>query len=412
MPLVRINPMFRFVPPAGSPLKINQVLHSMGVEMPSNRDAQERLQPIAGRLGVRHILGMCSGRAALWLALKSLQRLQPARDVVAVPAYTCFSVPAAIVRAGLKVYPVEIEPKSLDFDPAGLAALRDTKLLCIIPCNLFGFPNNISAVRKTAQESGAFVIDDAAQALGSTRDGRRAGVRGDVGIYSLGRGKSLGSVGGGLVVTDSDEIAEAIHSEAAALVDGLSATTGGMLLLKMFSYSLCIHPRLFWIPNSLPFLKLGTTEFEPSFTISKMHPLTAALLEQQLLEELDGINQIRRANAKAITSGLRGSCDFEVPTEEEDSKPTFVRLPVVARDRATRDRAVGLLRDAGIGAAPFYPAAICDIPGIERYKSERNLHCVHAEELGQQLFTLPVHPFVEPQDIRRMVDILATKVRE
>ena len=403
--------MFRFVPPAGSPLRINDLLHRVGAAMPSNRDTQERLQHIAARLGVKHIVGMSSGRGSLWLALKSLHRLRPARDVVAVPAYTCFSVPAAIVRAGLMVHPVDVDPKTLDFDPARLVALGEKKLLCIIPCNLFGFPNDISAIRKTARETGAYVIDDAAQALGSTRNGQRAGVRGDVGIYSLGRGKSLGSVGGGLVVTDSDEIAEAIHSEAAALVDGLSATTGGMLLLKMFSYSLCIHPRLFWIPNSLPFLKLGTTEFKPSFTISRMHPLTAALLEEQLWEELDGINEIRRANAKAITSGLRGSCNFEVPTEEEDSKPTFVRLPVVARDRATRDRAVDLLRDRGIGATAFYPAAICDIPGIERYKSERNLHCIHAEELGQRLFTLPVHPFVEPQDIRRMVDILATKVR-
>jgi perosamine synthetase len=396
--------MFRFVPPAGSPLRIKQVLDCVRAALPPSGHAEEHLRTIAGRLRVKHVFGMSSGRGALWLALRSLYRLRPDRDVVAVPAYTCFSVPAAIVRAGLKIYPVEVDPRTLDFDPASIAALPEKRLLCIIPCNLFGFPNDISVVRKAAVQRGGYVVDDAAQALGSTRHGQRVGARGDVGIYSLGRGKSVGSLGGGLLVTDSDEIAAAIRSESAALVDA-GATNGGALLLKMFAYSLLLNPRLFWIPNSLPFLKLGATEFEPSFPAGGMHPLSSALLGP-LLDELDEINRVRRENAKAMTDGMCGSSIFAFPTAGAGSRPTFVRLPVFTRDQATRDRAVALLRDAGIGATAFYPSAICDIPGIDKHMSERNLHCTQAEQLSERLFTLPAHPFVQARDIERILEIL------
>jgi len=393
----------RFVPPTGAPLRMTDILHSVAAR---NGRSKKDLAAVAGRLRVKHVFAASSGRAALWLALVSLHRLRPDRNTVAIPAYTCFSVPAAVVRAGLKILPVEVDPKTLDFDSRQLAALPETKLLCIVPCNLFGFPNDASKIRNAARARGAYVVDDAAQALGSTCDGQRAGTLGDVGVYSLGRGKAVGSVAGGLLVTDSDDIAAMIDSEGVALTKS-SATQGAELLLKMLSYSLLLHPRLFWVPNSLPFLKLGTTEFEPSFVTAQMHPFSLALLEP-LLGELEQINQIRRANVKAITDGLAENHSFVFPKPRVNSQPTFVRLPVLARDHATRNRAVALLRNAGIGATPFYPTAICDIPCIEKHMCKRDFHCSQTEELSRRLFTLPTHPYVQRRDIERMVYILTS----
>ncbi len=394
----------RFIPPAGSPLKMSHILDSVRASVPSNGRGQERLHAIAARLEVKHIFGTSSGRAALWLALTSLHRLHPDRDVVAIPAYTCFSVPAAVVRAGLKIYPVEIDMETLGFDANHLAAVPEEKLLCIVPCNLFGFPDDVSALREAARAKGAFVLDDAAQALGSTRDGRLAGTRGDIGIYSLGRGKSMGSVAGGLLVTNSDEMAATIQSERKNL--GASGTAEeGKLLLKMVSYSLLIHPGLFWIPNAMPFLKLGTTEYEPNFPVRNMHQLSLALLEP-LMDDLDRINHVRRENARILTERLLGT-NFDCPVPGAGSQPTFVRFPVIARDYASRERAVADLRAAGIGATAFYPSAICDIAGIGSAMSDRDFHRAHAEELSRRLLTLPVHPFVRPQDIDRIVDVLS-----
>jgi perosamine synthetase len=396
--------MLRFVPPAGAPLKITQILRALKTVLSSNDRAGESLTFCAAGLHVEHVFGVSSGRAALWLILKSLQRLRPERDVVAVPAYTCFSVPASVVRAGLKIHPVEIDPRTLDFDLSQLDALPDKRLLCIVTSNLFGFVNDLPHVRQAAQAKGAFVLDDAAQALGAMRNGQFSGTLGDVGLYSLGRGKAVAAMQGGLIVTNFEEIARIVQEEAKNL-NGPSLTHGAVLFLQMLVYSVFLRPRLYWIPNSLPFLKLGVTEFNPAFPTKELHPLYRTLLPK-LLDGLEEINQIRRANARAIAEALAGSPDFDFPRPAANTSPTFVRLPVVARDELTRERAVGRLRSAGIGASAFYPSAICDIAGIEPHMSARDFHCKHAELLSQRLFTLPVNPFVRPQDVERMVDIL------
>jgi len=324
--------------------------------------------------------------------------------VVALPAYTCFSVPASVVRAGLKVQPVEVDPHTLDFDLSQLETLPDKKLLCIITSNLFGFVNDLPGIRKAAQAKGAFVLDDAAQALGATRNGQFAGTLGDVGLYSLGRGKAVAAMEGGLIVTNSEEIARIMQEEAKNL-NLPSLTHGARLLLEMVVYSVLLRPSLYWIPNSLPFLKLGVTEFNPAFPTDELHSLCRALLPR-LLDGLQEINEIRRANARAIAEALAGNPDFDFPRPAPSTHPTFVRLPVVARDKVTRERAVSRLRNAGIGASSFYPNAICDIEGIEPHMSVRDFHQKHAELLSQRLLTLPVNPFVRPQDLERMVDIL------
>ncbi len=396
--------MLRFVPPAGVPLKMTQILRAVKTVLSSNGRVEECLTACAARLRVHYVFGASSGRAALWLILKSLQRLQPERDVVALPAYTCFSVPASVIRAGLKVHPVEIDPHTLDFDLSQLDALPDKKLLCIITSNLFGFVNDVPRIRQAAQAKGAFVLDDAAQALGATGHGQFAGTLGDVGLYSLGRGKAVAAMEGGLIVTNSEEIARALHGEAANL-NATSLTHGAWLLIEMLVYSVLLRPTLYWIPNSLPFLRLGVTEFNPAFPVDELHSLCRALLPQ-LLDGLQEINQIRRANARAITEALEGNPDFDFPRPAPNTHPTFVRLPVVARDGVTRERAMSRLRGAGIGASSFYPSAICDIAGIEPHMSTRDFHRKHAELLSEKLFTLPVHPFVCPQDLERMVDVL------
>ena len=396
--------MLRFVPPAGVPLKMSQILQALRKATFSNGHSEEYASLLAAQLDTRYVLGVCSGRAALWLILRSLSHLKPERNVVALPAYNCFSVPASVVRAGLKIYPIDIDPNTLDFDQSQLEALPNNALLCIITSNLFGFPNDLLQIRHIARAKGAFVVDDAAQALGATRDGRFAGTLGDVGLYSLGRGKTLASIEGGLVVTNSEDIARSLQAEAKHLQTP-PVTHGVSLLLEMLIYSVLINPRLYWIPNSMPFLKLGVTEFNPAFPTDKLHSFCQALLPP-LLDGLTELNETRRANAVAIIEALAGSSDFAVPRLPSNTKPTFVRLPVVARDNFIRERAVRRLRDGGFGASAYYPSAICDIAALEPHMSVPEFHRKSAELLSKRLLTLPVHPLVRPRDRERMVDIL------
>jgi perosamine synthetase len=396
--------MLRFVPPAGAPLKITQILRALKTVFSSNGDMEGCLSLLASHLQVRSVFGASSGRAALWLILNSLHRLRPDRYVVALPAYTCFSVPASVVRSGLKLHPVEIDPETLDFDFSQLESLPQQNLLCILTSNLFGLVNDVARIWEIARAKGAFLVDDAAQALGASRDGHFAGTLGDVGFYSLARGKTLASVGGGIIVTNSEEIAGAIRAEAADLPPS-SFGHAAWLLLQMASYATFLKPNLYWIPNSLPFLKLGVTEFAPDFPTAPLPHLSQVLL-LQLMDTLAEINEVRCKNATIIANALVGNRYFSVPRAAPDCQPSYIRFPVIAKDEATRHRALIRLRVAGIGASPFYPSAICDIAGIAPHMAPGNFHRPRAEALSRRLVTLPTHPYVRQQDLNRMVDIL------
>lgn len=396
--------MLRFVPPAGAPLEFAQILRAVKAAAFHSGNGDNSITQVAGKLQPCTAFGTCSGRAALWLILTALRRLRPDRKVVALPAYTCFTVPASVVRAGLKLYPVDIDPETLDFDFTELERVSPAGLLCIVTSNLFGFVNDVERARAIADVKGAFVVDDAAQALGASRNGCFSGMRGDAGLFSFGRGKALAAIEGGLVVTSSEEIARAIRIEAERFPRP-SWAHSLWILLQMLGYAAFLDPRLYWIPNSIPFLKLGATEFAPDFPISGISELTAALLSQ-LIGKLTELNAGRERNAISIARGVAGNTKFTVPKLICGSRPIYTRLPIIASDGPVRDQAVIRLRAAGIGATSSYPTAICDIPGLERFASSGFRHCPEAESLARRLFTLPTHSFVNPRDISRMVEIL------
>jgi len=396
--------MFRFIAPAGAPIRISQIFRSAVGTLIHSGMQDDILQTLAGTLNARHVFAVSSGRAALSIILKALLRLRPEGTVAILPAYTCFTVPAAIVRAGLKLHPVEINPCTLDFDPEGLAGLHQEKALCLITSNLFGMGHNMQRIRDAGHKLGTFLVDDAAQALGSTWNGEGAGLLGDVGFYSFGRGKALAAIEGGLIVTNSDEIAAAIRQEEETLPGGSPSHNIG-LLLQLLVYALFLKPRLYWIPNSMPFLKLGSTEFDPQFPMFRLPALLRNLLPK-LMERLGEFNRIRRANAAALASELGGIPSFAALRPVEGSSPNYIRFPLLAGDQARRDRAIASLRAAGIGASPFYPGAICDIEGIAPHMAIRDFHRPKAEEVSRRLLTLPTHPYITDRDKQVIINTL------
>ncbi len=392
----------RFVAPVGVPVKLRQLAGACVAR--SGAGQNDGLAALAGYLRVRYVFGAGSGRAALWAILRALHELRPERDVVAIPAYTCFSVPAAVVRAGFKLYPLELDPETLDFDYSAMERTPEKHLLCVVSANLFGYVNDLGRMRQIAAAKGAFLVDDAAQALGAERDGELAGTAADVGFYSLARGKPLAAGEGGVMVTNNPEIAEALVDTSRELRSS-SSMRGAALFCKVVATSLLLSPTRYWIPNSLPFLKLGITEYKPGFPVTGLPRLSRVLLSQ-LLSSLNELNQGRRSKAGRIASALAHNSKVRIPRPALSCSPTFVRLPLLARDEATRDRAVRELVRAGIGASGFYPQAVCDIPGISAEMAGGDFHRPGAEDLARRLLTLPTHPLVNDSDLGRMGEVL------
>ena len=115
---------WRHIPPAAAPVLTADLAAAIaGATRPSNT-LRVFEEGFADALGVSRAWGVSSGRAALTLALRALHDLSPRTSVV-IPAFTCFSVPAAIVRAGLNVVGCDIDTATLDFDDQELARVLE-----------------------------------------------------------------------------------------------------------------------------------------------------------------------------------------------------------------------------------------------------------------------------------------------
>ncbi|QNP47209.1 DegT/DnrJ/EryC1/StrS family aminotransferase [Diaphorobacter aerolatus] len=148
----------------------------------------------------------CSGTSALVVALRTLQKLAPARNEVIVPAYTCPLVAMAISQCGLQARLCDLSPQALDMDEQMLRSLCSEKTLAIVPTHLGGRVADVRVAQHFARMVGAYVIEDAAQALGARVNGESVGMQGDIGLFSLAVGKGLTTFEGGVLVARDPQL--------------------------------------------------------------------------------------------------------------------------------------------------------------------------------------------------------------
>jgi len=176
-------------------------------------------------------------------------------------------------------------------------------------------------------------------------------------------------------------------------------------LLEIAAYSIFLHPGLYWLPDKMPFLKLGQTVFDEHFVsgnLSQIQKSAGAVL----FPGLGKINQVRSRNAEAICRGISGDNRYQVPGYRTDSFPIYLRLPVLVENRQVRDRLVNLLQREGIKSSSMYPSTIRKIEGIEKYLASPEDNFQGAEAVVERLLTLPTHHYVKDSDIESMIGCL------
>lgn len=162
---------------------------------------------IAGYSGCAHAVGVSSGTDALLMALMA-EGVGPGDEVITT-AYTFFATAGCIARLGARPVFVDIAPVTFNINPGLIAAKISPRTKAIIPVHLFGQMAEMDAVMKIAAKHNLVVIEDAAQAIGSEFNGRRAGSIGHYGCFSFFPSKNLGCFGdGGMVVTNDAARAE------------------------------------------------------------------------------------------------------------------------------------------------------------------------------------------------------------
>jgi dTDP-4-amino-4,6-dideoxygalactose transaminase len=388
----------RTLPPAAAPLHFKDILSGVAGLFGGTETVRRFEEELKGYYGVRHCFVVSSGKAALVLVLQALNELLPERDEVLIPAYTCYSVPSAIVRAGLKVRLCDMASDSLDFDFGRLEKqLENPRILCVMPTHLFGLPADVGRVRNLINHRGIFVVEDAAQAMGGERDGKRLGTLGDVGVFSLGRGKAFSTVEGGIILTDDDSIGRAIQNRL-----GTISEYGPLDCLKLMLYaialSVLIHPLIYWLPKSLPFLRLGETHFEPSFPVRRLSSFQAGMAKgwESRIEEF---KRIRLNNAKEIAA-----YGVVLPGLSNASIPNLIRFPVLTKDAGAKSRILKKSERMGLGISDGYPGSINGIEELEILFGRKGFPA--ANDIAERLISLPMHTSVSKSDIRNIVQLL------
>ena len=344
-------------PTAGLPLRWRDLLPG----------APTLARNLAAQLGTPPLQLECSGTASLLIALTALRELQPGRRRVVVPAYTCPLVAIAVRQAGLELQLCDLRADHYDMDPAALRAVCDERTLAIIPTHLGGRVADMDDARDMAKEVGAYVIEDAAQALGARRNGTSVGLAGDIGFFSLAAGKGLSIYEGGLLLAHDPDLRARLAETAARIVPQRLGWESRRSV-ELLGYAALYRPRGLRLAYGNP-LRRALRRDDPVAAVGDDFALTiplhrvgrwrqavgarAAPRLPAFLDQLTAQAERRLPRLLAV-EGVRVMQD---PAGSQGAWPFFLLL---LPDHARRDAALNELWEAGLGVSRLFIHALPD----------------------------------------------------
>jgi len=367
-------------------------------------------QSFAGGLGqwpgLSDPLVTCSGTAALVVVLKTLRQRRPDRNAVIIPAYNCPLLPLATrLVPGLRAIVCDTVCSGIDLDPQQLDSLCDARTLAVIPTHLGGRVADVQAARAVAARCGAFVIEDAAQALGAFAEDRQSvGLGGDAGFFSLAAGKGLTTYEGGILVSRDAQL----RAELAAVArETLRPHLGWTLRrnLELLGYGLFYTPsglRLAYGHNLRKKLAAGdeAAAVGDVFTLADMplHSLDALRLRVAAnglarlpahLEEGRRLAGHRRGQLAA----LPGVAVIGDRLGTEGIWPFFM---VLMPGKEQRDRALHALWRTGNGVSKLFVHALPDYAFLAPILAGHDLpDCPNARDLADRMLTVSNTPWLD-----------------
>ncbi|MCX6764884.1 MAG: DegT/DnrJ/EryC1/StrS family aminotransferase [Candidatus Nealsonbacteria bacterium] len=168
---------------------------------PKLKKFQEKIAKICG---VKHAIGVCNGTQALYVGLKILGI--GSGDEVIVPDFTFIASANAVIWAGGTPVFVDIDAKTFNINPEKIEEVITPKTKAIMPVHIYGQSADMGRIMEIAKKHNLFVIEDAAQGIMVSFQGKPVGGFGDVGCMSFYADKVLTTGEGGMVLTNNDEL--------------------------------------------------------------------------------------------------------------------------------------------------------------------------------------------------------------
>ncbi len=325
-------------------------------------------QELADYLGVKHVIACANGTDALQLALMALD-LKPGDEVI-TPDFTFIATVEVVALLGLKPVLVDVDLNDFTLSIEALKNAITPKTKAIIPVHLFGQCANMEAIMSIAEEKGIAVVEDVAQAIGSTYffsngSSVKAGTIGTIGCTSFFPSKNLGCYGdGGALFTNDSKLADEIRSIA----------NHGMRVRYH-------HDRI------------GVN--------SRLDTIQAAILRIKL-KRLDEYNLARQEAAMHYDAMFRDCNKLIIPQRVNWSNHTFHQytLRLVDGDRA---KLIEALKSKEIPAMVYYPIPLHKQKAFQPYL-DANITRLYPNSiaLSNSVFSLPMHTELN-QDVQEYI---------
>jgi dTDP-4-amino-4,6-dideoxygalactose transaminase len=313
---------------------------------------------------VKYAIGVSSGTDALLCALMALG-VGPGDEVI-VPTFTFFATAGCVARLGAKIVFADIEYGSFNINPDDVARRITPKTRAIIPVHLFGQMAKIEQLTALAEKHGIAIVEDAAQAIGAKRNGRRACSVGTMGCLSFYPTKNLGAFGdAGAICTNDEKLAEKCRK---LRVHGSGHTYYHEMVGGMF----------------------------------RMAGIQGAVLDVKL-KHLESWHQGRRRNASIYDQALAGS-SVVTPAIDEGNWSIYNQFCVRVEHR---DHVKKRLEERGISTAIYYPLPLHLQPCFANLGYKKGDY-PESERACDEVLALPVYPELSKEQVMYAAENLRT----
>lgn len=346
------------------------------------RSGQLSLGPMVARferelaewLGVEDAVAVSSGTAALHLCVRALGWGRG--DEVLTSPFSFVASANCLLYEGVRPVFCDVDPDTLNLDPAAAAAAVGERTVGILPVHIFGYPAAMSELEAIAARRGLGILEDACESLGAVdSEGRRVGTRGNLATFAFYANKQLTTGEGGMIVPIDPEVASLLRS---ARNQGREADMG-------------------WLDHT----RLGF-----NYRLSDV----AAALGVAQLEKLDAMLASRARVAGLYEEGLSGieGVRVPIPGRGAEARSWFVytvQLPV----GADRDATIAGLAERGIASKAYLPC-------IHLFPHLRELgygegQFPTAEAVSARSLALPFFPAMDTSEVGRVCEALAQSLR-
>jgi len=328
---------------------------------------EELEKELAQKLGVEHIVLFSNGTLALIVAL---QALRITGEVITTP-YSFVATTHALHWNGIKPVFCDIDPTSLNLDPARIEAAITPRTTAILPVHVYGNPCEVEAIQRIADTYGLKVIYDAAHAFGVEREGQSILNFGDLSVLSFHATKTYNTIEGGAIVCHDPKMKLRLRR------------------LQNFGFA------------------DETTVVAPGIN-AKMNEFQAAMGIAQL-RHVDGEIQKRSRVALRYRELLRGIDEltvFRMPENVRDNHSYFPILIDAKLFGRTRDQVYERLKANGIFSRRYFYPLISNFSTYRELDSAKPENLPVASRIAEQVLCLPLFAELEEETLLRIVGLL------